>query len=451
MSTFSGFSLSTSWADIKKRDDIRNLADTLTATSQAARESHASSFNAVNSELATIRGSGQRIEASQAQSHRVLQGIRDHTSSLGTVTSELGTIRGSAHRIEASQAQAHDLIQGIGDRLPLADGAIHDKLDSLISIFTGFQLSPEQSLSTTSAYNVGSEETLGRVFRAELRRVLIPALDQSLGSFSGKDAVLRDVRRTDDLVSGKMSEAVMFQKPAACEKGQTQPPLATLACTKSIGASKSTSSSGASTPGHTATPESDPDPFKPLDQSLRRRAPVKLLDRTWRIRCRIGYLVTRFQRFRRRDDILGHNPFFRISAMFYPPSRFMTLPGLSAYFTDEPDQRGHYQLCPLLTTFPIISSDAPVFQSITSDNVEAVRNLFVAGLASPRDQDGEGMSLLIVCFYMSLCQIVFDSPALVRIALCFFRYVQVSSGSRCRSCNLRWVSNLFRHYFSTLT
>ncbi|KAI9755365.1 MAG: hypothetical protein M1815_005081 [Lichina confinis] len=219
------------WADIKKRDDIRNLADTLTATSQAARESHASSFNAVNSELATIRGSGQRIEASQAQSHRVLQGIRDHTSSLGTVTSELGTIRGSAHRIEASQAQAHDLIQGIGDRLPLADGAIHDKLDSLISIFTGFQLSPEQSLSTTSAYNVGSEETLGRVFRAELRRVLIPALDQSLGSFSGKDAVLRDVRRTDDLVSGKMSEAVMFQKPAACEKGQTQPPLATLACT----------------------------------------------------------------------------------------------------------------------------------------------------------------------------------------------------------------------------
>ena len=368
---------------------------------------HASSLSTVTSDLARIRDSGQRIEASQAQSHNLLQGIGDHASSLSTVTSDLATIRGSGQRNEASQAQCHSLLQGISNRLPQAHGATHEKLDYIISLITGLQVSPTQSLSTTSASNLGSEELLVTFFRAELRRVLIPALEQSLVPFSEKEAILQTIERGVDLISAQMSEAATFRKPAACEEEQTQPPSASPVCTKSTDASKSNSSSGTSTSDHIVTPERDPEFSRSSGQRSKGRAPAKLVDRVWRINCRIGYLVTRFQRFRRRDDFSGHDPFFRISVMFYPSSRLITLPGLSVYFTDECDHRGHYQLCPLLATFPIISDHAPVWEYIEADDVEGVRNLFVAGLASPNDQNSRGGGLLTVCAHIPLCHVRF--------------------------------------------
>ncbi len=132
-------------------------------------------------------------------------------------------------------------------------------------------------------------------------------------------------------------------------------------------------------------------------------APVRLSRRKWYLNLRIDFLTVDIVTFRQRNEFpFSKGVYYDISVMFYPSSRLMTLPGISLSYTNAPNQQGHTQLCPVLSHFPTIPTDAPVWAYVEEGDLDSVGKLFAQGLASPNDQNHEGWSLLMVCRYAFL-------------------------------------------------
>ena len=60
------------------------------------------------------------------------------------------------------------------------------------------------------------------------------------------------------------------------------------------------------------------------------------------------------------------------------------------------DQRGYYQICPMMTNFAIIPDSAEVFSLIMDHDITGLQGLFEERLAAPTDRDDFGLSLLHV-------------------------------------------------------
>ena len=60
------------------------------------------------------------------------------------------------------------------------------------------------------------------------------------------------------------------------------------------------------------------------------------------------------------------------------------------------DQRGYYQICPMISTFAIVSHDADAFICVMRGDISGLQYLFEAQLAAPTDRDLNSISLLHV-------------------------------------------------------
>ena len=87
---------------------------------------------------------------------------------------------------------------------------------------------------------------------------------------------------------------------------------------------------------------------------------------------------------------------YQVTVQFIPAQSLIQLRGLELSVANRQDQRGYYQICPLLSTFAVVPSDAEVFRFVQENNIDGIQDLFQRRLAAPSDRDEYGMTLLMV-------------------------------------------------------
>lgn len=87
---------------------------------------------------------------------------------------------------------------------------------------------------------------------------------------------------------------------------------------------------------------------------------------------------------------------YRITIEFQPAQNLITLRGLTLSLAHIQDQRGHYQVCPLLATFAVVPEYADVMIFARKNDVAGLQSLFERRLAAPSDRDEEGETPLMV-------------------------------------------------------
>jgi hypothetical protein len=87
---------------------------------------------------------------------------------------------------------------------------------------------------------------------------------------------------------------------------------------------------------------------------------------------------------------------FELSIFFWPSRYIPWRRSISLFYTNRANECGYFQICPMIATFPIVARTAPSWQCVRVGNLNGLHSLFVNGLASPKDQDDKGTTLLHV-------------------------------------------------------
>jgi hypothetical protein len=152
----------------------------------------------------------------------------------------------------------------------------------------------------------------------------------------------------------------------------------------------------------TSTPHSNrripPTESKALTKPfLHQRQTVNIFRQRWRYRMRIGSVAIEVQTTsRRREGSPKGDTSFAICIHFLPDQSVFSFPGLSISWATGPDERGFYQLAPMISTYPILARDHPVWNAISRGDLECVQDMLTNGEVSLRSKGIDGHNLLHV-------------------------------------------------------
>lgn len=279
-----------------------------------------------------------------------------------------------------------------------------NKVDNLISILASMRMGDGQ-LQSSRALQAPTTDILRRVVRAELKRVVMPTVEGYLDSYkSSHDAQLEGIRRNLDQIVQDLGRS--SQEEAMTN--HTDSPHASAISLDEIEAQDARF-----LPLKSKTENMD-DSFGAVGmQSLSDDSLVDSWNRSWTrswvFSWRIGVLIvtvsTSHPRSRyRRNVCLAFKTFeplsathsYRMSINFQPAPSLLFTRGISMKCESRQDQRGYYQMCPMMTTFAIIPNDAEAFILIDAHDITGLQALFEARLAAPTDRNKDGISLLHV-------------------------------------------------------
>ncbi|XXH00119.1 hypothetical protein Hte_006461 [Hypoxylon texense] len=153
---------------------------------------------------------------------------------------------------------------------------------------------------------------------------------------------------------------------------------------------------------------------------------VQLSRRFKYIRLRWATIMVRITRLRRRQaDIHYTDSYFSAGIDIIP--RRLTAVGVSLFCTDASDDAGYYSICPRILTFGVISCDAPVWDVIKRDDVDALRRMIVNREVGARDRTGSGRTLLRMALRsraLACCRFMLNGTGISRPAVLDFSNIR---------------------------
>jgi hypothetical protein len=152
----------------------------------------------------------------------------------------------------------------------------------------------------------------------------------------------------------------------------------------------------------TSTPHSNrripPTKSKTLTKPfLHQRQTVNIFRQRWFFEMRMGKVAIDVQTTsRRREGNPKGDTSLAICIHFLPDQSIFSLPGLSISWTTGPDERGFYHIAPMISIYPILAPDHPVWSALKRGDLECVQDMLTNGDVSLRSKDVDGYNLLHV-------------------------------------------------------
>jgi hypothetical protein len=152
----------------------------------------------------------------------------------------------------------------------------------------------------------------------------------------------------------------------------------------------------------TSTPHSNrripPTESKTLTKPfLHQRQTVNIFRQRWRYRMRIGSVAIEVQTTsRRREGNPKGDTLFAICIHFLPDQSIFSLPGLSISWATGPDERGFYHIAPMISIYPILADDHPVWNALVREDLKCVQDMLANGDVSLRSKNKYGSNFLHV-------------------------------------------------------
>lgn len=310
-------------------------------------------------------------------------------------------------RNEASASMGHASLSTSVEALRMTSIApqsnIDNKIDGLLS-----DPSPaphlEDSIRSEILVPPSTSDTLARIFRMELKQVVIPIVEESLDSYkSASEAQIVAIRENINSVTKEFHYSLQgFSRQDGNKVSRDfEPEKAGFGTEnqKHLQGSK-TASFGIVKSSQTYEEASSSRPLVVSDK--------RLWIRTWCYRWRVGSLHVTTSTFEMdNSDLTVSNTgrisqtskrrmAYRVLITFIPAQNFLTSRGISLGFRSQQDQRGCLEICPIIRSFAVIPKGSIVFFFSHTDNVEGLRQLFHNGAGSPTDRDENGWTPLHV-------------------------------------------------------
>ena len=276
-----------------------------------------------------------------------------------------------------------------------------NKLNHLLTVMKG----NEGHLRSNTLLQATLGNDILRMVRAELRRIVIPSVEEYLDAYkSSHNTQLEVIRRDLDQIVSALGHLSVVELAATKNKGNQE---------SATGLQDSESRNDVVY--HQRPPTEN---MNQLSQVFRR---ANLNDdhvvqswchswrRTWIFPWRIGVLVVHitasycqspvrqkeFQAFKHcRAPMTRYS--YHVSIDFQPAPSLIIGRGISIRCKSQQDQRGSYEISPRLATFAIVPDDAEVFKYVANRDIAGLRVLFETGLAAPTDRRISSVSLLHV-------------------------------------------------------
>ena len=256
-----------------------------------------------------------------------------------------------------------------------------------------------QMLQSRTILTASTEDVLARLFRAELRRVIIPEVQQCFDKFKGShDSQLEDIKKKIDEMANQLGSIVGGNQQHDAEPCQGSLPETTIAPTH-----MPQDSTGLATP---LAPVTAVLGGSNSNYQNRPRGPHhQKWSCSWTFRWKIGWLrvtiSTTVTKRRESPDyrvggFVSPQKSYQVTVQFIPAQSLIQLRGLELSVANRQDQRGYYQICPLLSTFAVVPDDAEVFRFVDENNIDGIQELFQRRLAAPSDRTIDGSTLLMV-------------------------------------------------------
>lgn len=274
----------------------------------------------------------------------------------------------------------------------------NDKLDAIGASLSQMPVGGVQVRCST-VVEAPTTDALARVSRAELRRVIMPIVEQCFQKFKAiPDSQLDEIKR-------KIDE--MTQQLGSKSGGDVHDNVApTNNALQEV--------SSAPTRSHQALAELGPSCDLGSTAFGVRNWEKKSNNRhiarwrlSWTFRWTIGTLwvtisTTTTSRKVSPECRIGEIPCpqkaYRVTIEFLPAPLLIQLRGLTLSVANTQNQRGYNQICPLISTFAVLPMDAEVMRFAGRNDVKGIQSLFERRLAAPSDRDKLGRTALMVYF-----------------------------------------------------
>jgi hypothetical protein len=127
------------------------------------------------------------------------------------------------------------------------------------------------------------------------------------------------------------------------------------------------------------------------------RRTVNIFRQRWCFKMRMGKVAIDVQTTsRRREGNPKGDTSFAICIHFLPDQSIFSLPGLSISWTTGPDERGFYHIAPMISVYPILADDHPVWNASRRGDLKRVQDMLTNGDVSVRSKNKYGWNLLHV-------------------------------------------------------
>lgn len=256
-----------------------------------------------------------------------------------------------------------------------------------------------QMLQSCTVLTAPTEDVLARRFRAKLQRLIMPAVEQCFDKLKwSRDNQLEEIKKKIDEMTNQLGSRASGDQQHDVEPCHGSLPETAIAPTDipqdSIDLAAPLAPVTAVLGGSNSNYQNRPRGLHHQKWSC-----------SWTFHWRIGTLrviVSTTVTKRRESPDYRVGGFFspqksyQVTVQFIPAQSLIQLRGLELSIANRQDQRGYYQICPLLSTFAVVPVDAEVFRLVKDNNVEGIQNLFQKGLAAPSDRNEYGETLLMV-------------------------------------------------------
>lgn len=294
-----------------------------------------------------------------------------------------------------------DSIHTLVEPIPDNHATMMAKLDHLLTATKG----NEAHIRTSSTLQAASVDTITRMVRAELRRVVIPSVEEYHNPYhSSHNMQLDGIRRDLDQIVSALGHLSVGELAAKQNKGNQESAtgLQDLDLRDDGLHHQKIPTETMDRSSEVVRRENSNDNYivQPWSHSW---------GRTWIFNWRIGVLIVHiiashrrpsvrqqeFQAFEHcRAPLTRHS--YLVSIDFQPAPSLLVTRGISIQCKSQQDQRGSYEICPRLVTFAIVPDDAEVFKCVLNRDLAGLKVLFEKGLAAPTDRDDDLWSLVHV-------------------------------------------------------
>ena len=331
----------------------------------------------------------------------VQDGIQQTQSSINQRLDEAARVESDSLK---TQTSLFNEVRMLVENVPNNHTTTINKLDQLVSNLASIRMGegPRRSITTLRA---STPDAFRRILRAELQRVVKPTVEEYLDSYKSNDAVqLEGIQRNLDQIIQDLGRSSQ----------DADVPNHTKSFEDSIdSAEEPDTHDNNGFPRESTTENTDliynRDDLGTLNDSGAVGVWSRSWSRSWVFNWRIGVLIVTVSasysrpRFRRRDcqAFKIRKPSltlytYRVSLFFQPAPGLWVRRGISMVCESQQDQRGYYQICPMISTFAVVPKFSNVFLRVVARDIPGLQDLFEAGLAAPTDRDPNSYSLLHV-------------------------------------------------------
>ena len=280
--------------------------------------------------------------------------------------------------------------------------SLGSKIDDLVSSVSGAAFLGD-SVRSELLLHSATTNTLARMFRTELKQVVIPIVEEGLNSYkSASEAQITAIRESIDSIADRFHQSLQgISKRNRDTPFQDLGPEKARSQTNEEEHLQDSAIASSSIHRYPGTRKTSANSFK-VDSGMR------LWIRTWSFRWMVGTLhvtvsafkMTRYYQAVSNAYQISHTnePRMAYKALitFIPRQGFWTSRGTLISCRSQRDQRGYLELCPMLSFFAVVPRKSDVFQFAWRGDLDGLRRLFRDRAGSPTDRDETGWTPLHV-------------------------------------------------------